>query len=202
MRVALLTDDAPAGLAGGLTRALGDAAFDWQAGQGMPDVLVLAGDGDRLVGAARAFADAGRPVLGVGPGARLLCAAGLLPGAVDVAPGRSLSGASVHVRVEGRPTPFTAGLPAGRVLALTAAHAEGAYEHEAPGGLTARGQVVLRYCDAAAGTPAGANPNGAAGYIAGVCAENGRVVGLFVWPGGEGEAWWRQVLGTLRLPWR
>jgi phosphoribosylformylglycinamidine (FGAM) synthase-like amidotransferase family enzyme len=110
-------------------------------------------------------------VVGIGDGVRHLCAAGLLPGAVvggSVAP-------ATHVRVEGRSTPFTWAIPAGRIVALDEPpplrfHAP-ALDLEA---LAARGGVLLRYCDVSGGALA---ELGAAG-VAGLCDPTGRVVGL------------------------
>jgi phosphoribosylformylglycinamidine (FGAM) synthase-like amidotransferase family enzyme len=128
-------------------------------------------------------------VLGVGGGFRLLCSLGLLPGQVTL---RAAGGAPVrappsHLRVEGRPTPFTSAIPAGRIMRVapstsTASNGSDAcYQSDALERLAARGQIVLRFCDAAGGavTVSGdARPPSSAHSIAGICNGDGNVVGM------------------------
>jgi phosphoribosylformylglycinamidine (FGAM) synthase-like amidotransferase family enzyme len=128
--------------------------------------------------ALRAFARGGGTVLGIDDGVALLCAAELLPGAVMATTGTDA--APTHVRIEGRATRFTWAIPAGRVVPLPEAppaHRYGARDADVAA-LTARGQVVLRYCDAAGGL-GDAPADGQAARVAGLCDETGRVVGVF-----------------------
>jgi len=134
-----------------------------------------------------AFAAAGGPILGIGAGFATLCEAGLLPGRVSAAAGTA--GAPTHVRIEGRATPFTWAIPAGRVVAL-AARPAGRYRAAELAALEAEGRVILRYCDAAGGPGEGRGRHA----IAGVCDAAGRVVGLLSDPALE-----NQVLASLRL---
>ena len=146
------------------------------------DVLVippgLAGAPTSLaLEALRAFARDGGKLLGLADGVAWLCAAALLPGSVHAAPA---SDAPTHVRVEGRATPFTWAIPAGRIVSVGPPTPVPRYV--APDAdivtLSARGQIVLRYCDASGGVhvaPVGAH----AASVAGVCDESGRVVGIF-----------------------
>jgi phosphoribosylformylglycinamidine (FGAM) synthase-like amidotransferase family enzyme len=148
-------------------------------------------------GAARAwlrdFADAGGSVLGIGPGVAVLCAAELLPG--HVAPLAAAATRPTHVRVEGRATPFTWAIPAGRVLGVEAGAVTARLVDPDPVALESAGRVILRYCDAAGGVEADS--------VAGVCDGAGRVVGLF--PGATALAGTlrgslgRQLLASLRL---
>jgi hypothetical protein len=176
------------------------------------DVVLLsapfgAGEDARATAAAiEAFARAGGPVLGIAGGFQGLCALGLLPGrVVDRSEGASPP-ELWHVRVEGRPTPFTSAIPAGRVLRSGSVPAGLQYEIGTPEALRARGQVVFRYCDAAGAAPSRVTPGQigqlfpprALGSIAGVCGEAGNVVGLLAAPdilGGDGA----QLLGSLRM---
>lgn len=124
----------------------------------------------------RAFAFGGGHILGLADGVAWLCAAALLPGDVMTEPA---SAVATHVRVEGRATPFTWAIPAGRILALAPLPARARYI--APdaqiSALAARGQIVLRYCDAAGGV--GSPGEGEhASNVAGVCNESGHVVGV------------------------
>jgi hypothetical protein len=99
-----------------------------------------------------AFARGGGPVLGLAEGFEALCALGLLPGRVTAPAGDDAAAVSAHMRVEGRATPFTSAIPAGRVMTFGGAQAVGLrFELGEPDALEARGQVVFRYCDAAGG---------------------------------------------------
>ena len=161
-------------------------------GPGCDAVLVAgpASDGDDV--AVGAFARAGGPILAIGAGVEVLCALGLLPGQLADAAAGPAAGPASHVRVEGRPTPFTSAIPAGRVLRLPAAPGP-RQRWQLPDAalLQARGQVIFRACDAAGGTRA---PEA----IAGLSNEQGNVVGLLAAEeivAGEGV----QLLRSLRL---
>ena len=134
--------------------------------------------------AVRAFAHAGGPVLGICNGFQILTEAGLLPGALRRNVGLSFVCQDVHLRVDGRETPFTHGVTAGRVLRVPIAHNEGNYfaDDETLDRLEGEGRVVFRYCDVEGRVGGRANPNGAARDIAGICSEKGNVVGLMPHP--------------------
>jgi phosphoribosylformylglycinamidine synthase len=134
--------------------------------------------------AVRAFARAGGPVLGICNGFQILTEAGLLPGALRRNVGLSFVCQDVYLRVDGRETPFTHGVAAGRVLRVPIAHNEGNYfaDDETLDRLEGEGRVVFRYCDFEGRVGGAANPNGAARDIAGICSEGGNVVGLMPHP--------------------
>jgi len=151
---------------------------------------------DPLVDALAAESGRGKPVLGICNGAQVLVEAGLVPddGAVRLALARNrMAGRSgyyaswIYVRVEPSPCVFTRGLPAGTVLPLPIAHAEGRFTSEEPAlieRLAEAGQVPLRYATAD-GALAGefpANPNGAEGAAAAVCNREGNVLALMPHP--------------------
>lgn len=129
------------------------------------------------VEAVRRFAAEGGPVLGLGDGFSLLCAAGALPGRA-LPPAAMPVESALHLRVEGKPTPFTAAIPAGRVLDLPSPLAQIRYEHDGADGLGGAGQVVLRFCDHAGGVRETANPLRSDCAIAGLCNAFGNVVGI------------------------
>ena len=143
-----------------------------------------------------AFARAGGPVMGICNGFQILCESGLLEGSLTRNVGLRFVCKDIYCRVEGRPTPFTKSLPAGRHIKMPIAHAEGRYVHPDIERLEGEAQVVFRYCDAEGGVTEAANPNGSQNNIAGVCNAAGNVVGLMPHPeracesmlGGGGEA--------------
>ncbi len=151
---------------------------------------------DPLVDALAEQAERGRPVLGICNGAQVLVEAGLVPGGggIELALARNrmpdrdgYQARWVYCRVEEGACVFTRELPAGAVLPLPAAHGEGRFTSARPGylgELLGRGQVPLRYCDAA-GEPATefpANPNGSELAAAAVCNARGNVMAIMPHP--------------------
>ena len=135
-----------------------------------------------IMPAVKRFADAGGPVLGICNGFQILCEAGLLEGALTRNQSLKFACTDVWLRVEGRPTPFTAAIAAGRHLRMSIAHAEGRYAHPDVETLEREGRVVFRYCAADGAVTPEANPNGSMNNIAGVCNAAGNVVGLMPHP--------------------
>jgi phosphoribosylformylglycinamidine synthase subunit PurQ / glutaminase len=130
----------------------------------------------------KAFAERGGPVLAICNGFQIACEAGLLEGALARNESLRFECRDVHVRVEGRPTPFTRAIPAGRVLRMSIAHAEGRYVHPDVARLEQEGMVVFRYVTADGAVLPEANPNGSMANIAGVTNARGNVVGLMPHP--------------------
>jgi phosphoribosylformylglycinamidine synthase len=130
------------------------------------------------------FARGGGPVLGICNGFQVLLEAGLLPGAVRVNRGLRYVCRDVFLRVENEETAFTRLYERGAVVRMPIGHMEGNYT--APPDVLEkleRGrQVVFRYCDESGRVTDSANPNGAAGNIAGICNREGNVVGLMPHP--------------------
>jgi phosphoribosylformylglycinamidine synthase len=173
-------------------RAGGEAVPLWHADRDLHgvDAVILPGGfsyGDYLrCGAIARFAPvmtelvpaarAGLPVLGICNGFQILCEAHLLPGALTRNSGLRFVSKDVRLRMESTATPWTRQFAAGQEITVVLKSGEGAYM---AGPVTlaelgARGLVVARY--------AGANPNGSAAGIAGICNEAGNVVGLMPHP--------------------
>ena len=143
-----------------------------------------------VMGAVKAFAAQGGPVLGICNGFQILQEAGLLPGAMLRNRTVKFLSQPVHIRVERDDTIATAGVPVGTVLTMPIAHGEGNFFLPDPelDRLEAAGQVVFRYVDAAGRLDDAANVNGSARAIAGVCNAARNVVGLMPHPERAAEA--------------
>jgi phosphoribosylformylglycinamidine synthase subunit PurQ / glutaminase len=177
-----------------------EARFVWhkEATLGDADVVILPGGfshGDYLrtgaiarfspvMDAVRAFAAAGRPVIGICNGFQILLECGLLPGAMLRNRDLKFHCEIVGVRVEHTDTPFTGLCAPGQMLRLPIAHGEGNY-YAPPDvivGLEASGRVIFRYAARDGAITDEANPNGSINNIAGICSEGRNVVGLMPHP--------------------
>lgn len=168
----------------------GDAELIWHRARTLGDVdaVVLPGGfsyGDYLrcgaiarfapvMEAVRAFAADGGPVLGICNGFQILCESHLLPGALTRNAGLRFVCRPQQIRVEDSKARFLDAAP-GETLTIPIKHGEGRYV--ADDALRSRmqdnGQIVFRYVG---------NPNGSVDDIAGVCNEQGNVLGLMPHP--------------------
>ena len=135
-----------------------------------------------IMAAVAKFAARGGPVLGICNGFQILCEAGLLDGALTRNASLHFECRDVHLVVEGRPTPFTHAIPAGRQIKMSIAHSEGRYVHPDVERLEGEGRIVFRYAEPDGAVSEAANPNGSLHNIAGVCNQDGNVVGLMPHP--------------------
>ncbi len=137
-----------------------------------------------VMGAVKEFAASGKYVFGICNGFQILCEAGLLPGALIRNRDLHFICKHVNLRVENNRTPYTTELDSGDVLSIPIAHAEGNYvcDDETFNRLEENGQIVFRYCDESGEITDEANPNGARSNIAGICNENGNVLGMMPHP--------------------
>jgi len=141
-----------------------------------------------VMDAVRAHADLGGLVIGICNGFQILLEAGLLPGAMLRNAGLRFICRSVTLRVERTDTPFTNRFQPGQVIRLPIAHNEGRYTVEERALRDVQGQVVFRYCDDGGRLLAAANPNGSAGFIAGLTNRRGNVLGMMPHPERAAEA--------------
>ena len=117
----------------------------------------------------------GMPILGICNGFQILCEAHLLEGAMIRNAGQQFICREERLRVETKDTVWTCGFSKGEEITIALKNGEGNFQAapEVLRKLEDNDQVVFRYLD---------NPNGSANDIAGVCSENGRVVGLMPHP--------------------
>jgi len=168
-----------------------DASLVWHSDRSLSgyDAVVLPGGfahGDYLrpgaiarfspvMDAVAKFAADGGPVVGICNGFQVLTEAGLLPGALQKNRGLRFLCTAVEVEVSSNRSALTGNLEAGARLRIPINHFEGNYtaDRATLDRLRAEDRIVLRYVD---------NPNGSLDDIAGVCNEEGNVVGLMPHP--------------------
>jgi phosphoribosylformylglycinamidine synthase len=124
----------------------------------------------------RKAAEAGKFILGVCNGFQILTEARLLPGALIRNKSLRFRCHPVDLIVENNTTAFTNAYKQGETIRIPIAHGEGNFyvDDQTLARLKANRQIVFRY--------AGENPNGSVDNIAGVCNEQGNVVGMMPHP--------------------
>ncbi len=132
----------------------------------------------------KAAAESSKPVLGICNGFQILVEAGLLPGAVLRNNTLRFACTLTRLRVETTRTPFTSKAKKGQVLEIPIAHNEGRYylDKEKIPELERTQQIVFRYVSEEEEPTEEANPNGSIDNIAGICNQNGNVMGLMPHP--------------------
>ncbi|MCA9730714.1 phosphoribosylformylglycinamidine synthase subunit PurQ [candidate division KSB1 bacterium] len=130
------------------------------------------------------FAINGGLVMGVCNGFQVLCEAGLLPGVLRRNSGLDFICREVTLKVENTDTRFTNRCSQGQILKMPVAHGEGNYfaEPDVIKRLEDNGQVVFRYASADGVVDDTANINGSINNIAGICNEQGNVLGMMPHP--------------------
>jgi phosphoribosylformylglycinamidine synthase I len=126
--------------------------------------------------AVKRHAAAGKWVLGICNGFQILTESGLLPGALRPNHHLQFRCAITPLVVENANTPFTCEYEQGQVIHIPIAHGEGNYyaDEATIERLRRNHQIVFRYH--------GENPNGSVDNIAGICNEQGNVLGMMPHP--------------------
>jgi phosphoribosylformylglycinamidine synthase I len=118
----------------------------------------------------------GLPVLGICNGFQILVESGLLPGALMMNDSLRFVCRWLSVQVTNNNTPFTSEFSPKQIFDIPVAHGDGRYVADSKilKELKKKNQIVLRYtCD---------NPNGSTDLIAGICNEEGNVMGMMPHP--------------------
>ncbi|KAA0942059.1 phosphoribosylformylglycinamidine synthase subunit PurQ [Sporosarcina sp. ANT_H38] len=128
------------------------------------------------IASLKAFAESGKPVLGVGNGFQILAEAGLLPGAFLRNKGLKFRSGKTKLTVLNTESTFTAGYEKGQEISIPFAHEFGNYyvDEKTVAELKNNNRIVFTYADG--------NADGSTADIAGVLNEKGNVLGMMPLP--------------------
>ncbi|MGF1600530.1 MAG: phosphoribosylformylglycinamidine synthase subunit PurQ [Thermosynechococcaceae cyanobacterium] len=137
-----------------------------------------------ILSAIKDHAAQGKFVLGICNGFQVLTESGLLPGALVRNRDLHFICDRIPLKVERTDLPWTSAYQGQGVITLPIAHGEGCYyaDSQTLAELEANQQILFRYCDANGTVNAAANPNGSLDNIAGICNQQGNVLGMMPHP--------------------
>ena len=126
----------------------------------------------------------GKYVLGVCNGFQILTEIGLLPGALTRNRGLHFICDRIPLRVERNDLPWTRNYETNQVITIPIAHGEGCYfaDDDTLKSLEDNNQVIFRYSDVNGEINDRVNPNGSRNNIAGICNQQGNVLGMMPHP--------------------
>ncbi len=136
-----------------------------------------------IVAELHRHAASGRLILGICNGFQILTEAQLLPGVLL----RNMNGlficTATWLKAVSNVSKLSRRLP-DKHYQIPIAHADGRYycNDNQLKALQDNGQILFQYCDAAGNITAGANPNGSAANIAGICNSTGNVLAMMPHP--------------------
>lgn len=130
----------------------------------------------KSIESVKAFAAAGKPVLGVGNGFQILVEAGILPGAFLRNKGLKFRSGNAKLAVQNSQSTFTGIYEQGQQITLPFAHEYGNYyiDADTAAQLKEQNRIAFTYDDG--------NPDGSVDAIAGVLNEEGNVLGMMPLP--------------------
>jgi phosphoribosylformylglycinamidine synthase len=131
-----------------------------------------------------AFANKGGIVMGICNGFQIATEAGLLPGALLRNTYQKFMCKNVYITPTHTQSLFTNRMQAGSAYKIPIAHAEGRYyaDENTLKSLQDNGQILFQYCDALGKVNEESNPNGSLMNIAGICNQQGNVLGMMPHP--------------------
>jgi phosphoribosylformylglycinamidine synthase I len=127
---------------------------------------------EKLIDAARS----GLPILGICNGFQILCESHLLPGALTRNDHLSFICRDQKLRIENNTSAWTGDFAAGEEIIVPLKNGEGCFvaDDRTLDLLESEGRIIARYL--------GLNPNGSRRDIAGICNEQGNIVGIMPHP--------------------
>lgn len=129
-------------------------------------------------------AEQGKYVLGVCNGFQILTEIGLLPGALMRNRDLHFICDRTPLRVERNDLPWTRNYDEKQVITIPIAHGEGCYfaDDDTLKSLEDNNQIIFRYSDVNGEISDRVNPNGSRNNIAGICNQQGNVLGMMPHP--------------------